>query len=105
MSAPINQFAHRRKPLLTYCSSEASNQIVLLSLAHAGKPSGGGLQEKLAMSQIWLSLMVEGDVLPSDGGEPLTDWRIVVSPPLIIQNQLPVSGSYLVWEVPRVRES
>lgn len=74
-----------------------------VSVNATGKVSGGGLQEKLALSQIWLSLIVEGDVLPSDGGEPLTDWRIVVSPPLVIQNQLPVTGSFLVWEVPRVR--
>ena len=58
---------------------------------------------KLAMSQVWLSLTVEGDPLPSNGGEPLTDWRIVVAPPLVFQNQLPVRGSFLVWEEPRVR--
>ena len=64
---------------------------------------GEGLAAKLAMSQVWLSLTVEGDPLPSNGGEPLTDWRIVVAPPLVLQNQLPVRGSFLVWEEPRVR--
>jgi len=54
------------------------------------------------MSQIWLSLTVEGEPLTNDGGEPLTDWRIVALPPLVIQNQLPVTASLLVWEEPQV---
>lgn len=73
---------------------------ILLSLA--GKVSGGGLAEKMALSQVWLSMVVEGDILPGDGEEPLMDWRLVVSPPLLIHNQLPATGSFLVWEVPRV---
>ena len=34
--------------------------------------------------------------------QPLTDWRIVVSPPLVIENTLPIAGSYIVWELPEV---
>lgn len=55
------------------------------------------------MAKIWLSMTVEGDVLSGDGGEPLIDWRIVVAPPLVIQNQLPVAGSVIVWEQAMVR--
>lgn len=35
--------------------------------------------------------------------QPLTDWRIVVSAPLVIENTLPISGSYIVWELPGVQ--
>lgn len=55
------------------------------------------------MAKVWLSLTMEGDALPNDGGEPLVDWRIVVAPPLILQNQLPVKGSFLIWEQFAVR--
>ena len=30
------------------------------------------------------------------------DWKIVAAAPLVIENQLPVRGTYLIWETPRV---
>lgn len=54
---------------------------------------------------VWLSITVEGEVFDEADRpalQPLTDWRIVVSPPLILENTLPISGSYIVWERPEV---
>lgn len=33
---------------------------------------------------------------------PLVDWKVVAAAPLVIENQLPVRGTYLIWETPRV---
>ncbi len=33
---------------------------------------------------------------------PLTDWKVVAAAPLVIENQLPVKGTYLIWETPKV---
>ena len=30
------------------------------------------------------------------------DWKVVAAAPLVIENQLPVRGTYLIWETPRV---
>ena len=30
------------------------------------------------------------------------DWKVVAAAPLVIENQLPVKGTYLIWETPRV---
>ncbi len=37
------------------------------------------------------------------GEEALTDWRIVLAPPLVLVNQLPMPATFLVWELPKVR--
>ena len=65
------------------------------------------LASKLAASPIWLSLTVDADTFPSSSQEydPLTDWKIVAAAPLILENQLPVAGTYLVWEKPKVGTS
>lgn len=62
------------------------------------------LASKLAASPIWLSLTVDADTFPSSSQEydPLTDWKIVAAAPLVLENQLPVAGTYLVWEKPKV---
>ena len=31
------------------------------------------------------------------------DWKVVAAAPLVIENQLPVKGTYLIWETPKVR--
>ncbi|KAK9819963.1 hypothetical protein WJX72_004515 [[Myrmecia] bisecta] len=63
---------------------------------------GCGLAAELVTSPVWLSLIVEGDPFPGDQGyEPLIDWKILVAAPLILENQLPMRGSYLVWESPK----
>lgn len=68
----------------------------------AGK-GAGGVNSDLAVADIWLSVSVEGDDLSPDGAGDLMDWRIVVAPPITIQNQLPVKGTLLVWERPEVK--
>ena len=60
----------------------------------------------LAAAQAVFSVTVEGDVLPDSNGapasaEPLTDWRLVVAPALVVENLLPVKGTFLVWERPQ----
>ena len=54
--------------------------------------------EGLLMAPVWLSLSVEGDELVEGSHLPLTDWRIIIAAPLIIENQLPVRGTVMVWE-------
>ena len=60
------------------------------------KPSQA--MEGLLMAPIWLSLSVEGDELTEGSHIPLTDWRIVIAAPLIIENQLQVRGTAMIWE-------
>ena len=31
------------------------------------------------------------------------DWKVVAAAPLVIENQLPVRSTYLIWETPKVR--
>lgn len=40
--------------------------------------------------------------IPLLQAEPVIDWRIVIAPPLVITNQLPIPGSLLVWEKQQV---
>ncbi len=64
------------------------------------------MEAELAGSAVWLSLSLEGEELKtgdSNRQEPLTDWRILVAAPLLLFNQLPMPGTFLVWEQPRVR--
>ena len=64
---------------------------------------------KLAGSSVWLSLTVEGTPLSDAGSgglaaqEPVTDWRLVLGPALLVENLLPVRGNFLVWEQTQVR--
>lgn len=54
---------------------------------------------------MWLSVTLDGEVFDEaekPALQPLTDWRIVVSAPLVIENTLPIAGSYIVWEQPEV---
>ncbi|KAL0043259.1 hypothetical protein WJX82_006661 [Trebouxia sp. C0006] len=32
---------------------------------------------------------------------PLMDWKVVAAAPLVIENQLPIKGTYLIWETPK----
>lgn len=80
---------------------------------HAGKgslldagPEAAGLAGSLVATQAVFSVTVEGDLLAdSDGApasaEPLTDWRLVVAPALVLENLLPIRGTFLVWEKPQ----
>lgn len=69
-------------------------------------PSTSGVAGNLAAAQAVFSITVEGDLLPdSDGAptsaEPLTDWRLVVAPALVLENLLPIRGTFMVWEQPQ----
>ncbi len=58
----------------------------------------------LAAATVWLSAVVEADAFPdAPGGAGLTDWRIVLAPPLVLVNQLPMPATYLAWELPQAR--
>ncbi len=55
---------------------------------------------------MWLSLTVDGEVFEESDRpalQPLTDWHIVATAPLVLENTLPIGGSYIVWELPEVR--
>ena len=86
-----------------------SRHLKAFDLAAAGKDAvsqdNKTLASKLAASPIWLSLTVDADTFPSSSSQeydPLTDWKIVAAAPLILENQLPVAGTYLIWEKPKV---
>jgi vacuolar protein sorting-associated protein 13A/C len=64
-----------------------------------GATQAMGSASELEVNDLWFSLAVESDVLAGGkGAKPLTDWRVVVSAPLRLTNQLPMGGSLLVWE-------
>lgn len=57
--------------------------------------------EPLLTCPLWLSLSVDAEVFPASrvaSYEPLTDWRLMARPPLVLENHLPIGGTFLVWE-------
>ncbi len=71
--------------------------------AAAARKSGDGGTAELAAATVWLSATVEAEQLSGvSRTEMLTDWRIVIAPPLVLDNQLPLRGSFLIWERPKV---
>ncbi|KAL4447306.1 hypothetical protein ABPG77_007339, partial [Micractinium sp. CCAP 211/92] len=76
---------------------EGVTRLVCCSSLH--NTALGSAGSEMEVSDLWFSLGVEGDILAaSKQAKPTTDWRIVVSAPLRLTNQLPVAGSLLVWE-------
>ncbi|KAL0043247.1 hypothetical protein WJX82_001982 [Trebouxia sp. C0006] len=62
------------------------------------------LAAKLAASPVWLSLTLDAESFPATGKQeyrPLMDWKVVAAAPLVIENQLPIKGTYLIWETPK----
>lgn len=52
-----------------------------------------------SVDTLWFSLTVDSDeLIAGKRNEALTDWRLVISPPLVLVNQLPLPGSIMVWE-------
>lgn len=51
---------------------------------------------------MYCSAVVEADAFPDDpgggNGAGLMDWRLVLAPPLVLVNQLPMAATFLVWE-------
>ena len=71
--------------------------------AKAARQSGEGGAAELASAPVWFSTTVEAESLPGTSrSESITDWRIVVAAPLVLDNQLPHKGSFLIWERPKV---
>ena len=106
----------KRSAELSYCllclhASSAATGIRAVSMLTAGSlldadPSPSGMATNLATAQAVFSVTVEGDLLADSANapasaEPLTDWRLVVAPTLVVQNLLPVRGTFLVWEQPQ----
>ncbi|DBB13387.1 TPA: hypothetical protein ACH3X3_005120 [Trebouxia sp. C0006] len=62
------------------------------------------LAAKLVASPVWLSLTLDAETFPSARKQeyrPLMDWKVVAAAPLVIENQLPIKGTYLIWETPK----
>ena len=81
---------------------------------HAGSAAvaedAGDKPAALLNTAVWLSLMAEGTPLTDASAEgvaadPVTDWRLVVAPPLVVENLLPVRGIFHVWEQAQVSSS
>lgn len=71
--------------------------------AKAARSSGEGGAAELAAAPVWFSATVEAESLPgASRGEGVADWRIVLAAPLVLDNQLPHKGSFLIWERPKV---
>lgn len=71
--------------------------------AKAARQSCEGGAAELAAAPVWFSTTVEAESLPGTSiSDSITDWRIVVAAPLILENQLPHKGSFLIWERPKV---
>lgn len=71
----------------------------------ARSADAASLAAELAGGSVWLSATVEAEPLSGPArtaADGLSDWRIVVSAPLAVDNQLPLRGSLLVWERPKV---
>lgn len=65
--------------------------IPLQSIASAGSV--------LAASTLWFSLTVESELHRNAGdAQASVDWKVIIAPPVVIKNDLPLSGSLLVWE-------
>ena len=75
--------------------------------APGGSPAAGAdsPDAELAGGSVWLSVTVEAEPLSgaASGSQALLDWRIIIAAPLVVDNQLPLRGSLLVWERPKVR--
>ncbi|KAK9815130.1 hypothetical protein WJX73_008307 [Symbiochloris irregularis] len=87
--------------LATCAPSAASRGQGSLMDADIGQGIGGAV----AASQAVFSITVEGDLLADSASarasaEPLTDWRLVVAPALVVHNLLPVKGTFMVWQKP-----
>lgn len=59
--------------------------------------SGGGGSRGIC----WLNVEVDATVLYSEVNVPIPDWRITVNAPVKLENRLPCTAAYIVWEKPR----
>ncbi len=49
----------------------------------------------------WLNVDVDATLLYNEVNTPIPDWRIAVNVPVKLENCLPCSAAYIIWEKPR----
>jgi len=55
------------------------------------------------MGPFWVSLHCEGEELPLwNGQDSVTDWKINIQAPLVLENKLNSSSDFIIWEHPKV---
>ncbi|DBA67781.1 TPA: hypothetical protein ACH3X2_001215 [Trebouxia sp. C0005] len=96
---------HPRKPLPP---PPPDNHQLLAAQLQAGKEAvtqgKNSLAAKLAASPVWASLTLDAESFPSTGKQeyrPLMDWKVVIAVRLVIENQLPIKGTYFMWDTPK----
>ncbi|KAG0559465.1 hypothetical protein KC19_10G107200 [Ceratodon purpureus] len=52
-------------------------------------------------SLCWLNVDVDATLLYNEVNNPIPDWRITVNAPVKLENRLPCSAAYIIWEKPR----
>ncbi|XP_024384462.1 uncharacterized protein [Physcomitrium patens] len=72
---------------------EKAEEILLSRVLEGGSGSGHGL--------CWLNVDVDATVLYNEVNNPIPDWRITVNAPVKLENRLPCSAAYIIWEKPR----
>jgi vacuolar protein sorting-associated protein 13A/C len=72
---------------------EKTEEILFSKVLQGSSGSGHGL--------CWLNVDVDAAVLYNEVNKPLPDWRITVNAPVKLENRLPCSAAYIIWEKPR----
>ena len=63
-------------------------------------PGDGG---EYNMGPFWVALECEGIELPlQNGQDSVTDWKINIQAPLLLENKLSAASDFIVWEHPKV---
>lgn len=70
---------------------EKTEEILVSKVLEGG--SGHGL--------CWLNVDVDATLLYNEVNNPIPDWRITVNAPVKLENCLPCSAAYIIWEKPR----
>ncbi len=59
------------------------------------------LRSSSVLGICWLNLDVDATVLYSENNAPIPDWTITVNAPIKLENRLPCTAEYLIYEKPR----
>lgn len=71
---------------------EKTEEILWTKITHGGGSSHG---------LCWLNVDVDATVLYDELNVPVPDWRITVNAPVKLENRLPCSAAYILYEKPR----
>jgi vacuolar protein sorting-associated protein 13A/C len=71
---------------------EKTEEILWTKITHGGGSSHG---------LCWLNVDVDATVLYDEVNVPVPDWRITVNAPVKLENRLPCSAAYILYEKPR----